>query len=79
MEVLIPGATCLYSVSACILWVAWEGFNSVSDLGRGVSGRGRGRGMRGRSGRVGLGREGHHHCARNVSRNKHGSAGTSPI
>ena len=26
MEVLILGAICLYSVSACI-WVAWEGLN----------------------------------------------------
>ena len=34
--------------------------------------------MRGRGGRVSLGREGCHHDAQNVSRNKRGPAGTSP-
>ena len=52
--------------------------NSASDLGRGISGRGRGSGTRGRSGRVIVGSEGHHHDAQNVSRNKPASAGTSP-
>ena len=34
--------------------------------------------MRGRGGRVSLGREGYHYDAWKVSRNKHGPAGTSP-
>ena len=51
---------------------------SASELGWGVGSRGRGRGMRGRGGRVSLGREGCHHDAQNVSRNKRGPAGTSP-